>query len=285
MKTGIAYSLFRTAFTCYGDDKFKKIKEFGFDTIDFDMMATDTDLYLLPKEESNKILIKERELAKDAGIFISQVHGPWCWPPPEATPEGKIKRMEEMKRSLYNASVLGSKYTVIHPIMPYFTEEKGTELEEKTWQENIDFFKELADYAGEVGVTVCIENMPMKKFSIATPEEIIRLVQTTGNPNVKYCLDVGHVSVFDNLNIGDEIRRLGSDLKVLHVHDNFYGEDLHLLPYRGVTDWKSFMDGLRDINFEGSVSLEIFAPDHMPVEFREDYYRLASKIAKHIVNQ
>ena len=285
MKIGVCYNMFNPIFTCYGDDKFKKIKEFGFDTIDFGMTATNTDLYLLPKEEADKLLIKEKELIAQAGMSFSQVHGPWCWPPPETEKGGKEKRMEEMKRSLYNTSVLGVQYTVIHPIMPYFTEEKGTELEQKTWEENIAFFKELAEYAREVGVTICIENMPMPDFSIATPKDIVKLVKEINSENVKICLDTGHVGTYPDMSIKDAILCFGKDLKVLHVHDNLVGPDIHLMPYWGRLDWKEFIEGLKKIEFSGSVSCELIAPGKLPLEMREDYYRLVAKIAKHIVAQ
>lgn len=284
MKTGIQYSMIYSPFSCYGDDKFNKIKEFGFDAVDFGMTVTDDDLYRLSKEEADKILLKEKHLAQKAGILINQVHGPCGMPPPEMKYGGIEKRMEQMKRSLYNTSVLGCKYTVIHPLMPFGVTDKGTNAEKKTLEANVEFFKELGKYASEVGVTICIENMPMMEFSIATPKEVLNLVKAIDNDHVRICLDTGHLAVHAGLDIGVEVRRLGNYLKVLHVHDNHAGDDCHLFPYKGRLDWQEFKNALDDTGFDGVISVEIPVPEKMPLNLREDMFRFMANIARHIAN-
>ena len=86
--------------------------------------------------------------------------------------EDRKERMEKMKKSIRYTAVLGCKYWVIHPIMPFGVCEKDTEDAQKTWDMNIEFMSELLKVAKEVGVTICFENMPMLQFSLAKPDKI-----------------------------------------------------------------------------------------------------------------
>ena len=56
------------------------------------------------------------------------------------------------------------------------------------------------------------------------------------------------------------VRKMGKDLKTLHVHDNMADRDFHLWPTKGIIDWPGFVQALKDIDFQGVFSLET-APD------------------------
>ena len=81
-----------------GEEKYKKLREIGFDAVDFDMANTENDLY---GEFGKEIILREKKMAEDAGIDIYQVHGPWRFPPRDSTEKDRAERMEKMKKSLY----------------------------------------------------------------------------------------------------------------------------------------------------------------------------------------
>ena len=248
----------------YGNIRYSNLKEYGFDCVDFNMADTDTSIYTLPEAESDKLMLNEKALAEEAGIEISQVHGPWRYPPLDLTNGDRTERLEKMKRSIRSTSLLGCKYWVIHPIMPYTTHDTEQGKEKETWNLNVEFFRALLPTAKKYGITICLENMPMLHFSLAKPADILRLVEEINDENFKICLDTGHVSVFNELSIGDEVRRLGDHIKVLHVHDNMMSKDLHMLPYFGKLDWNEFISALKDIDFKGVFSLETAPPKALP---------------------
>ena len=72
-----------------------------------------------------------------------------------------------------------------------------------------------------------------------------------------FCLDTGHA-----LLMGADMRRtiniLGKRIETLHIHDNDGFDDQHLAPYMGRMDWEAFIDGLKDIGYEGTLSFETF---------------------------
>jgi hypothetical protein len=100
--------------------------------------------------------------------------------------------------------------------------------------------RELLETAKAYDITICLENMPMLEFSLSVPEKILELVNAIDDEHFKICLDTGHVSVFPDLCLAEETRVLGKQIRVLHVHDNHLGEDVHMLPYFGTIDWAGF---------------------------------------------
>lgn len=282
MKIGISVRPYSGAWMrCY-DEKFKMLEKCGFSSVDYNICNTDDVLYTYSDSELERQMTSELSRATSANISFSQVHGPWRYPPCDLTPEDQAERMEKMKRSLLAASFLKCKYWVVHPIMPFGTDDLLTGNEEKTWEMNLSFMRELLAYAKQLGITVCLENMPMLSFSLAKPGDILRFVREIDDESFRICLDTGHVAVFEDLTPAEEARKLGKYIKVLHVHDNCGDKDAHLYPGLGRIDWVDFVKALNDIGFDGVFSLET-APslsldnDSFEAECKE-IYDLANKI-------
>lgn len=281
MKIGIGAG----SYDRFSENKYKKIQEHGFECVDFNMMATDYFPYCDSLAETEQKLIKEKELALASDIEIYQVHGPWHWPPDDSTAELRDQKLEHVKRSIWATSVLGCKNWVIHPIMPYGISEKGTDEQPLTLEINLDFMSKVLKIAKEYGVTVCLENMPMRNFSLATPYEILDFVKLINDDNFKICLDTGHVATFPELSVAQAVRDLGSEIHAFHIHDSFPDRDLHLLPYFGTIDWQDFSAALTDINYTGGLCLETAPPHKLPNEIYEELCISLNKIMKIITNK
>ena len=104
--------------------------------------------------------------------------------------------------------------------------------------------RELLKTAKEYDVILCLENMPFLDFSLSAPQEILKIVKEMNDDHFKICLDTGHVSVFGDLSVGDEVRRLNKEIRALHIHDNKFGIDSHYMPFFGKIDWKDFSKSL-----------------------------------------
>jgi len=282
MKIGALLRFYESGYNRYGDDKYRRIKEHGFDCVDFGIMNTETELYQASEERFAEILLKEKRLSEEAGIKIHQVHGPWRIPQ-DSTEEDRQERMEKMQKSIRAASILGSKYWVIHPLMPCGLDDLKTGLAEKTWEINIDFMRKLLETAKKYDVIICFENMPMNNFSISTPEKILEFVQEINDDHFKICLDTGHLARFKVSKTGDAIRLLGDSIKVLHVHDNMGESDTHQFPYTGIIDWEDFGKALKDINFDGVLSLETAPSAELPDDEFEKQSKELAIIARKIV--
>lgn len=245
----------------YGDDNYKKMREHGFEAVDYFLLANTEALpYQVSEDELKALMEKEKDLAAEAGIEITQTHGPWRWPPQDATPEDRAERLEKMKACVRATHYLGCKYTVIHPIMPFHTDDKLKGKQKEMFELNVAFMRELVTYAKGFGVTVCLENMPMRNLSISTAAEILDFVKYIDEDNFKVCLDTGHSAVTSGADVGQYVRLLGDYLKALHVHDNNGEKDEHKPMGEGIIDWQGFATALKDIGFDGAFSIEIALP-------------------------
>lgn len=256
VKTGMSFSPYENTYGRYGAAKFSVLRQHGYNAADYNLCDTDTELYHLDETALERKMSAEKAAAQAAGIEISQTHGPWRWPPQDSTAQDRAERMEKMKKSVIITALLGCRHLVIHPIMPYGIEDLELHREKETRELNLAFFRELVAFAKQYGVIICLENMPMVNFSLATPEQILSFVQEIGDEHLQICFDTGHVAVFPGLSVGDEIRRLGDFIKVFHIHDNNGDRDAHLYPTKGIIDWTGFAAAVHETGFDGVLSLE-----------------------------
>ena len=74
------------------------------------------------------------------------------------------------------------------------------------------------------------------------------------------CIDTGHCNKatrFGQPGPAEFIRRFGSDISVLHLHDNNTLTDQHKPPLTGDIDWNDLMDALDEVGYNGIYNLEI----------------------------
>lgn len=280
MKIGIGVGSYQR----WGNDHYKKINQHGFSCVDFNMMDTKHFPYNDSIKETEKKLTFEKRLADEYNIQIYQVHGPWHWPPDDSTEELRNAKLEHIKRSLWATSILGCKNWVLHPIMPCGISEKGTEQQKTTYDVNYNFMNNVLEIAKQYDITVCLENMPMRNFSLATPYEILDFVKLINDKHFKICLDTGHIVTFPELSVSKVVRDLGNEIHAFHIHDSFPDRDLHLLPCFGAIDWNDFSQALKDINYTGGLCLETAPPHKLPDDIYEELCIILAKIVNNIVN-
>jgi len=248
----------QSVFAGYGDRCYLKMKEFGFDAVDYYIGG---ELNGLSEEEYDAKILAQKTLMEEAGVIPHQVHGPWRYPPHDETEELRAERIEVMKRSLRATSLLGCRFWVIHPLMPFGPRNDGDF--DEFWQINLDFFKKLLPTAKQYGITICFENMPMRSLSISPVPKTLEFINAINDEHFQFCLDTGHGWI-RGTTPGDAVRMAGKALKVLHVHDNLGIPDPHLVPGMGEIDWKDFVTALRETGFDGVFSLECEMEEFLP---------------------
>ena len=265
MRIGTSSTGYFKAVPVAGD--FARMKRHGYDCVDFQSFGdTENELFTCSNKEFEQKLKTIRASAEESGIEVFQAHGPWHSPLQDATEQDRTKRFEEMAKALYGSALLGCKYLVIHPLMPFGWQSDPEP--EKLWEINLRYFTLLTREAQNCGTVLCLENTPMTALSLARPVEILNLVREIDSPYMRVCLDTGHCAVFGQPS--DAVRLLGKEyLSTLHVPDNNGREDLHWLPYTGVTDWGAFCHALRDIGFDGVMSIEASVKGTYPPNVRD----------------
>lgn len=244
----------------YGDfEMVRMLKEAGFDGIDYSMFPLTAPNHPLLEDNWEETARALRAHADSLGIPFVQGHAPFSFR--DRSPDGwKNYNYFRIVRSIEVAGVLGIKELIVHPLqfLPY------KQNVQTLHDYNMEFFAALLPHAKKAGVRICLENMWQrnpKRGNLIThstcsrAEEAAAWVDELNDSSIGYCLDLGHCGLVE-LDAADEIRTLGHRLTALHVHDNDFMADQHILPYQGHADWTAILTALREVGYTGAFTFE-----------------------------
>lgn len=246
----------------YGDrTAIRMLAEAGFDGIDYSMFhLTEVEEHPLLSDNWQEEAKSLRMYAESLGIRFVQGHAPFSFR--DRSPERwKTHNFPRLVRAIEIAGVLGIEELVIHPVqfLPY--KQNAAILHDY----NMEFYRALIPYAKAAGVRICLENMWQRNrlrgniithSTCSRAEEAAAWVDELADPiSIGYCLDLGHCGLVE-LDAADEIRKLGHRLTALHVHDNNFMDDQHILPYQGHADWADILSALREVGYNGPFTFE-----------------------------
>lgn len=257
----------------------KKMKKHGYDCVDLQcLMPPQNELYKKSEKEFADYFKNLKIAAKNAGIELWQMHA--LWPSDDTTAESRKRELEVYKKDVIAAGIAGCRYLVLHPVMPYgWGKEKSVEEARDLTAER---FIKLLPAAKDAGVILCIENMPFTAgHSFSNINEIKNVIKRVNDPYMKACFDTGHC-YFSGESHYDAVKILGSDLACTHVHDDLNRQDRHLIPFQGGIDWQGFAKGLKEIGFDGCISLETCINEKTPEPMKERMQIALSDIAKYL---
>lgn len=243
----------------FGDhEAIRMIAQAGFDAFDysFTVHSEDNSIYGDGYREYIRTVI---ETARQNNITCNQAHAhiPTGIYGDDAYNE---RAFLKIVRGMEIASMLGAKAIIVHPVVWHTEGLPANEVMEI----NREFFQKLLPYCEQFQIQVALENVFMtdqkRGCKIGGPcgwgKEFRSYLEMLGSEWFVACLDLGHSSI-----VGDEphnaIRKLGKKhLQALHVHDNDYCSDQHLLPYLGKLEWENIIDALAEIGYEGDFTYE-----------------------------
>lgn len=222
---------------------------------------------LLDKNDYEDIFGDLIEFLKDSSITFNIAHAPIHYPFFFNT-YYKRDDIDTLKnrilKSLDISKEIGVKKIVIH-VGTYLDKDYNYDIN-KSIEHNIKYLEPFVKKAIENNILIAIENgTQMEKddqlFRNTAPyiDELIRIVEYY---NKKYdkevlgvCFDFGHANV-GNLDMYNEIVKIGNKLIVTHIHDN-YGTDSHNQPFDGTVNWDDVRKALTDINYNGELTSEV----------------------------
>ncbi|MGL6173127.1 MAG: sugar phosphate isomerase/epimerase family protein [Cellulosilyticaceae bacterium] len=245
------------------------------------------DLTTVPssfKEENWREYIRELgNKAEQLGVKFTQAHAPiqdFC--NDQADQE---LAWEWVCRSIEGAGILGIKWIVVHPS----TRVIEGEMDQSTHQENVIYFKKLAEYAKGFGVGIAIENMwgktnGVKRYAIEA-EELVKLIEDIAYDNVGACWDTEHGAI-ENIDQPAAIRLLGDKLVATHISDLTSPQHVHILPYVGFVEWEAIYKAFGEIEYKGVFAFEM---QHyllrMPFELMPHMLRLSCEVGSYMINK
>ena len=291
MKISMNISSLFTRYT--KDEKIKCMmacRDAGFEAVDFSLCEMIEDESEFNSDSYIEIAKKYREAADEIGLTINQTHAPFKFKNWDDADNFNNVIFPRLVRCLEISGILGAETVIVHPI--HYNDNHGKEA---TFDLNMKLYGSLIPYCEKYGVKVAVENMwrrdPRRRHIIhdtcSQKEEFVEYIDTLNSEYMIACLDVGHVGLpLQDDEAHDFVRALGHDrLKALHIHDNNYQEDDHILPYMGKMDWSELAKALGEIDYDGYFTYEINGKylDTADDAFVPVFLKYSYEVAKHIV--
>ena len=177
---------------------------------------------------------------------------------PLASPFASIRHtcLEEFRRALQAANRIGAKVMNTHFDKPpkFFSEQDTV-----NW--HVEVLGPLCEDAAQLGVTVVLEHVP---FAGGNQLEMISAILDK-LPLLRFHLDSGHAMLERGHDRWNEyLDHLGHKLLHVHLSENDGSSDQHLplgSAPRSTTDWPSHIKQLKATGYDGTITLEVFAPE------------------------
>jgi len=174
----------------------------------------------------------------------------------DLNPVSKDSRIKDITIYRYNqsfkvAKILGAKTVIFHT--GYNGMVKYPVYLEKFIESQVIFWKEFIKRFEDEDITVVLENTYED-----VPDIILSIVDSVNSPNLRICLDTGHINVISSLEIKDWIEKIGPKLHHMHLHNNSGCYDEHNSLLHGTIDFNAVLGILRANKLNPDLTLEIF---------------------------
>ncbi len=243
MKYGVNTMVWTTRVGQKQEALFSRIGEWGFDG---------AELFLSPEEPADIASLKrtldrlnlERTtcsvLPRESHLVSTQS-------------EVRARGIEYLKRCLERAADLGAPL-MCGPIYAGLGMMSGSRRTEEEWKWAVEGLRVVARRGEELGVTLCLE--PLNRFEtyfLNTLQDAARLVREIAAPNVRIHFDTFHANI-EEQHPAAAVRSVGKDIGHVHISENDRGT-----PGTGHVDWPGILSALKDVGYDGWLTIESFA--------------------------
>jgi D-psicose/D-tagatose/L-ribulose 3-epimerase len=140
------------------------------------------------------------------------------------------------------------------------------------WQWAVEHVRELAEYAGQMGLEIAIELEPFALSLINNVDRMSEFLSQVNHFAVRANVDVSHLALAHDG--AQELRKLAGRISHVHLSDCDGVKHGDLPPGRGTVDFPPYLRALADTGFDGTVSIELEyspEPDRIVDWVREAY--------------
>lgn len=246
MQFGIHSLLFRETFVDKDLPLLDECREMGFDAVE-----------IIPFDPHGFPAAKVRAAAADLGLTINTGYGmPEQYniisPDPAVRKAGITfsKRLIDLSNEA-GARVFGG---MIYCGWGYLTGKGRTEEE---WKWGVEGYREISSYALQCSDLILgIE--PVNRFEshfINIAADAVEFIREVGLPNVKVHLDTFHM-IREEDDFAGAVLTAGRDLGYIHACENQRG-----IPGSGLVPWVPFFQALKQVGYDGCITIESFNPE------------------------
>jgi D-psicose/D-tagatose/L-ribulose 3-epimerase len=242
MKIGINHFLWSGQATRELIPTIKKLGKMGFDGIEFPIFHTDEGAYR-----------DIRSALDDLGLGATG-----CTVlPPDAhliAPEASVraKGVEYLRTALRMCKILNCD-VLCGPLYSPVGKLVGRPRTQEEWGWAVEGLRQTGTTAEDLGVTMALEALNrFETYFLNTADDGLKLVKEVGSPRVKLMMDSFHSNI-EEKGMYDAWRKCGKALAHVHISENDRG-----VPGSGHVLWKEIFKALKDIKYDGWVTIESF---------------------------
>ncbi len=244
---GIHSLLFRETFLERDLPLLDKCKRMGFDAVE-----------IIPFDPDNFPAAKVRKAAAGLGLVINTGYGM-----PEEyniiSPRAEIRKagLAFSKRLIDLSNEAGARVFggMIYCGWGYLS---GRMRSAEEWKWGVEGYREIASYALAANPALVLGIEPVNRFEshfINTAGDAVRFIREVGLPNVKVHLDTFHM-IREEDHFAGAVLEADGLVGYVHACENQRG-----IPGTGLVPWKEFFGALKQIGYDGCVTIESFDPD------------------------
>ena len=153
---------------------------------------------------------------------------------------------------------------------------------EEQWQFGVECLQELGHYAGDRGLEIVVELEPFDMALVKNIAEMKRFLADVDVPSVKANIDISHMVLSDSPPESlSELRGLSGHVHISDCDGKVHGD---LPPGRGVVPFVPYLEAIKDLEFDGAISLELEyspQPDKI-VEWVREAYEATDKLMQQV---
>lgn len=226
---------------------FPKIKEMGFDAVEIPVEypelihVADTNA-ALREYDLTPIICGAFGPGRDLTHEDPQVHQA-CF--------DYLQQCFDLSNALGAGFVAGPMYSAVGKARQVSPDQRKRE-----WDLAVTNLRKVCDMAEEVGQLIALESLNRFETDLVnTSEDVLRLVQDIDHRAAKIMLDSFHLTI-EERDLRAAIHTVKDYLIHIQVSENYRGT-----PGTGLTPWNDFRDGLLEIGYEGTISIESFTTE------------------------
>jgi len=220
----------------------ERLKQIGFDGVELPIFDLDQAKWELWGRR-----LDDLGLQRTANTVLAAEHNPLSDDP--AVREAAYQHLRQVIDccAAAGSSVLCGPHQVA---LGVFTGRGATDEE---WKRSVDHLRRAAEHAAGAGVVLAEEVVNrFELYHLNTLDQAIRCIDEVNHPNCRIHLDTFHAHI-EEKNPAEAIRRAGSRIAHVHISEHDRG-----VPGTGSVEWDATFDALRDISYDGWLTVEAF---------------------------
>jgi D-psicose/D-tagatose/L-ribulose 3-epimerase len=220
----------------------EKIKRIGFDGVEVPLFDINID-----KWQSWAKRLDDLGLERTATTVCNEEANPIS-----QNPTVRSQSVDMLKQTLDCCQALGA-YSLNGPLHSGLGIFSGTAPSEQEWEWGVENLKRVSEHAAVCDVLLGIEFLNrFETYFLTCTADAVKFVREIDHPNCRMMYDTFHAHI-EEKNVAESIRSCAEYLIQFHTSENDRST-----PGSGGVDWNTTFDTLKEINYDGWLTIEAF---------------------------